>query len=146
MPRAGPGPGPRHPVVHGPLSDLALATSQGAPTKGPGPSLSGPSGLPPDSLYTLVGKSEMGHGTFGQVFLAVYRPNGAMCAAKFHDIDCAIVTREVELLKALQADPHPNIMGLYDVRVDISVVPPRLVLLCELCDMDLRRYLKARGG
>lgn len=88
----------------------------------------------------------MGRGTFGQVFLAVYTPNGTMCAAKFQDIDCDVVTREVELLRALRADPHPNVMDLYDVRVDVAVAPPRLLLFTELCDTDLKRYLKSRGG
>lgn len=78
----------------------------------------------------------MGHGTFGQVFLAVYKPSGTMCAAKIQDIDGDMVTREVELLRALRADVH----------VDVAADPPRLLLFTELCDLDLRRYLKSKGG
>jgi hypothetical protein len=97
-------------------------------------------------MFSVVGKSEMGRGTFGQVYMAVYKPNGMLCAAKLQPIDCSTVTREVELLRVLKADPHPNTISLYDVRVDLAVQPPQLLLLCELCDMDLKRYMKARGG
>jgi len=87
----------------------------------------------------------LGEGTYGKVRKARNRQTGefrALKQMKLNNRDEGVPStaiREVAILKELQ---HENIVRLYD----IFCKPGELVLVFELCDTDLKKFMKPLGG
>lgn len=86
---------------------------------------------------------KLGEGTYGTVYKALDKETGRIVALKrmvpMNDDEGipATTIREIMLLKELR---HPNIVRLYDVLFRI----PKLTLVFEFCDCDLKQLMETR--
>lgn len=88
---------------------------------------------------------KLGEGTYGVVYMAREKQTGAVVALKRMNIAAeeegvpATTIREICLLKELH---HENIVRLYDVMFQA----PKLTLVFEYCDFDLKKYMDTKPG
>lgn len=88
---------------------------------------------------------KLGQGTYGVVFKARVISTGQIVAIKRmlipgEDVGIpATALREVCLLKELK---HDNIVALYDVLFE----PPKMTLIFEYCECDLKKYMNKNRG
>lgn len=88
---------------------------------------------------------KLGEGTYGVVYMAREKQTGAVVALKRMNIAAeeegvpATTIREICLLKELH---HENIVRLYDVMFQA----PKLTLVFEYCDYDLKKYMDSKPG
>eukprot|EP00760_Papus_ankaliazontas_P036062 PhM_4_TR8170/c0_g1_i1/m.62764 len=88
---------------------------------------------------------KLGEGTYGVVYKAQDKGNGNIVALKRMNIAQeedgvpATTIREVAILKEMQ---HENIVRLYDVLFQM----PKLTLVFEFVEFDLKKYMDHRGG
>jgi cyclin-dependent kinase len=88
---------------------------------------------------------KLGEGTYGVVYMAREKQTGAVVALKRMNIAAeeegvpATTIREICLLKELH---HENIVRLYDVMFQA----PKLTLVFEYCDFDLKKYMESKPG
>lgn len=86
---------------------------------------------------------KLGEGTYGSVYRGIERQTGKVIAFKrmvmSSDEDGVPSTaiREICLLKQLK---HENVVELFEVLFD----PPKITLIFELCDSDLKRFIDSK--
>jgi len=98
---------------------------------------------PNTMVYQELGT--LGEGAYGAVFLVLNTLNATFAAMKRQDLDedgslPGHVIREASILRELD---HPNIVKLLDVFVDQT--NHAINFVHELCDMDLRAFMKLMG-
>eukprot|EP00811_Abedinium_folium_P004627 NODE_1425_length_2481_cov_3.550127.p1 GENE.NODE_1425_length_2481_cov_3.550127~~NODE_1425_length_2481_cov_3.550127.p1 ORF type:complete len:323 (+),score=92.29 NODE_1425_length_2481_cov_3.550127:233-1201(+) len=96
--------------------------------------------------YDILEPSKLiGEGMYGKVYKARNRSTGVLVAMKEikHDVEeeglPSTAVREIALVKQLT---HPNIIKLFDV----LCLPRKLVIVFELIESDLKKYMKQVGG
>lgn len=86
---------------------------------------------------------KLGEGTYGAVYQGTERETGKIVAFKRMLVVSAdegvpgTAIREICLLKELH---HDNVVALFEVLFD----PPKITLIFEYCDFDLKRYMETR--
>lgn len=88
---------------------------------------------------------KLGEGTYGSVYKGTEINTGKVVAFKRMVVQSAdegvpgAAIREICLLKELR---HNNVVDLFEVLFE----PPKITMIFELCDYDLRRYMDSRPG
>lgn len=97
-----------------------------------------------ESQYEIFEKVVLGEGTYGKVVKARVIRTGDLVAVKNMKLDSqedgvpSTAIREIALLKGLS---HSNIVRL----LDVFCKPGKLVLVFELVDNDLKKYMRSVG-
>jgi len=95
--------------------------------------------------YEVVEKGLLGEGTYGKVYKARNRRTGEFVALKQMKLEAqeegvpSTAIREIALLKEVS---HPNVVPL----LEVFCKPTKLVLVFELLDNDLKKYMKTLNG
>merc|ERR1719217_1043287 len=98
-----------------------------------------------ESQYEVFDNVILGEGTYGKVYKARSNRSGEVVAMKDMKIDAqedgvpGTAIREIALLKELS---HVNIVRL----LDVFCKPSKLILVFELVENDLKKYMKSMNG
>jgi len=98
-----------------------------------------------EAQYEVVEKGLLGEGTYGKVYKARNKRTGEHVAMKQMKLEAqeegvpSTAIREIALLKELH---HVNVVRL----LDVFCKPSMLVLVFELLENDLKKYMKSQHG
>jgi len=97
------------------------------------------------SQYDFSSREVIGEGTYGKVFKAQCRQTGesvAMKEMKIFGTEDGVPSTAIREVALLQELCHEHIVRL----LDVFCKPSKLVLVFELLESDLKRFMKARSG